>query len=147
MDIDDAGLVRAPRWLVHRRLADPASWPSWWPGLERLAPQRADPLATHHLAIVLRRPWRPARHLRLAVTPWGHRVDLGLHLAVAGDVVARSEWWLEDATDGTIVHHVSTVEPASRAADAWRVVVRRATWALDDRLADEVRRVVAPDAP
>lgn len=146
MKVDDATLVRAPRWLVHRRLADPESWPSWWPGLRRLGAVGADPLATHHLALTLRRPWRPAGHLRLAVTPWGHRLDRGLHLVVRGDVVARSEWWLEEATGGTILHHVATIDPGSRAPDAWRGAMRRAGWALDDRLSDEVRRVVAPDA-
>ncbi|MBY5164293.1 hypothetical protein [Salsipaludibacter albus] len=145
--IDDAGLVRAPRWLVHRRLADLDAWPSWWPGMHRLGRRRDGDHWLHHVEVAASGPWRPRRALRLSVLAHGHRPDVGLRLLVAGDVCADVEFWLEDVgqggSGGTLVHHLATVTgPTARSATRWRAVVRRGTWALADRLAAEVRRAV-----
>lgn len=138
--VDDAALVRAPRWLVDERLADVAGWPRWWPGLGILSSDGG----AHHLRASTVRPWRPRHHLRLAVRPWGRRPGLGVHVAVTGDVVAAVEFWLEDADTGTLVHHLAHVDASSRAAPRWRPLVRAGLWALDDRLVPEVRQAVLP---
>ncbi len=153
MNIDDAALVRAPRWLVHRRLAELGRWSWWWPGLHVLHPggSVADglgPVAGRdrgplHVDLQVRRPGRPGRRLRLALVAHGHRVDLGLHLLVTGDVTARSEFWFEDATGGTLVHHVGQVDERARwSGPTWREAIRRGLWALDARVAAEVRTAV-----
>lgn len=165
IDVDDANLVRAPRWLVHRRLVEVDRWAWWWPGLVELGtgpvsgpvsgPGSGGIGTTRHVDLHLRRPWRPVRRLRLALTPHRPRPDLGLHVQVVGDVVAATELWLEDAPGGTLVHHVATVdEVAAPLGRAWRAAVRRAVWALDTRLAAEVRSAVGmvdrpgvPEAP
>lgn len=143
MKLDDEGLVQAPRWLVHRRLVAVAEWSTWWPGLVVVEPS-AGPGVHHHLAVATGRAWRPRRTVRLAVLPWGERPDKGIHLAIRGDVVADAELWYADVRLGTIVHHLAEVDERSRGAGSWRSLVRRALWALDDRLGDEVRRAVLP---
>ena len=138
--VDDVALVRAPRWVVDAHLARVEAWLPWWPGLRRLGGDGA----IHHLELATVRPWRRRHRLRVAARPWGHRPGRGVHVRLAGDVVAAVEFWLEDATTGTLVHHLAHVDPASPRAARWRPVVRAALWALDDRLVDEVRRAVLP---
>lgn len=142
--IDDAALLRAPRWLVHRRLADVDDWPTWWPGL-RCLQGLPDGDGWLHLEVAVTRPWRPRRLLRLAVLPYGHRPDAGMRLLVGGDVRADVEFWLEDVGGGTLVHHLATVDGGGEAGVRWRLVVRRGLWALTDRLAAEVRQAVVVD--
>lgn len=143
MLIDDAALVRGPRWLVHAHLAHPDGWPRWWPRAAVLA-RGDEPHGVRHLRLTLDRPWRPDHHLRVAVRPWGARPARGVRLDVAGDVVAAVEFWLEDDDGGTVVHHIAHVDPSCAEPARWRPLVRRALWALDERLVHEVRGAVLP---
>jgi hypothetical protein len=79
------------------------------------------------------------------VRPYGWRHDLGVVLALAGDLEGRGELWLEPTGGGTVVHHVLTAttplpRPARVLADHRRAV-RTGLWGLKDLLQAEVRTV------
>lgn len=154
LDIDDAGHVGAPVWLVWRRLTDVAAWPSWWVGT---SVRMDDDVAMLALQVVGRdwtspRRWVPLsggrRRLRVAAMPhdWNH--EHAFHMTLAGDVTGEVEWWLEPTPSGTLVHHLGTVVSGAQADGpiTWRAAVRRGLWGLADALALEVRDAVGlPD--
>lgn len=154
LDIDDAGHVGAPVWLVWRRLTDIAAWPSWWVGSSVC--MHAD-VAMLDLQVAGRgrrsqQWWWPlpggVRTLRIAATPhdWDH--EHALNMTLGGDVTGEVEWWLEQTPSGTLVHHVGTVASGAQADGpaTWRAAVRRGLWGLADALALEVRDAVGlPD--
>lgn len=136
---DDATFVRAPESLVYRRVTDVASWPAWWPGCEVAAlPARS---GSERFAVRL----SAGRNRRLACTvrPHGWRHDLGVVLALDGDLVGRGELWLEPSGGGTVVHHVLAVTTPlrrpPRVLEAYRRAVRTGLWGLKDLLQAEVR--------
>jgi hypothetical protein len=135
---DDAGLVRAPAALVHRRLADIGSWPTWWPGTRI----RGNP-ATDGSVWLVELHAGPGRRLRYGLRPHTIRPGRGFHLEVRGDAVGDAEFWLETTRHGTVVHHLLDVDtglarPARLLADHRRAV-RRGLWGLKDALQLEVR--------
>ncbi|MCA1727746.1 MAG: hypothetical protein LC722_08910 [Actinobacteria bacterium] len=89
----DQGFVPAAPAQVYEVLADPGSYPSWWPG--------AQP-SPEGVVLPLRRGLPPSRTDRL-------RDGLGLHLlSDAQDL----EWYLEPFDDGTIVNVLVDVPDA-----------------------------------
>lgn len=136
---DDATFVRAPESLVYRRVTDVASWPTWWPGCEVTAVP--SPAGAERFAVRL----AAGRGRRLACTlhPHGWRHDLGVVLALDGDLVGRAELWLEATGGGTVVHHVlAATTPLGRplrVLAAYRRAVRTGLWGLKDLLQAEVR--------
>lgn len=136
--IDDDGFVRAPRPLVYRRLTDVGRWPTWWMGLRvrSLPPQGGDEV----WALDLAGPW--ARHVRLAARAHSWRHEEGFALGFEGDISGRAEFWLEDASAGTVVHHVLVGHAPRRARQVhadYRRGLRRGLWGLKDLLQLEVR--------
>ena len=139
---DDRAFIRAPEALIYRRLTHLAAWPSWWSGC------RVEPLpagdAGERWAVALRTG--PARWLRLAVRPHSWRHDLGVVLALAGDLEGRAEFWLEPTHGGTVVHHLlvaTTPLPRPlRVLELHRRAIRRGLWGLKDVLQLEVRSSV-----
>jgi len=140
---DDAVFVRAPEAMIYRRLTHLAMWPSWWSGcaVERLAAAVPD---GERWAVALRCGW--ARQLRLTVRPHSFRHDLGVVLELGGDLVGRSEFWLEPTHGGTVVHQllVATTPLARplRILEDHRRAVRRGLWGLKDVLQLEARSSV-----
>ncbi len=140
--VDDAAFVRAPVWLVYRRLTNLAAWPAWWPGcrVRRLPPPADDPAAER---FALELAAGPLRRLRLAVRPHQWRHDLGFSLALHGDLDGSAELWLEDTHGGTLVHHLARLwVPRARAAPtvaAYRRAFRRGLWGCKDALQLEAR--------
>lgn len=114
----DQGFVGAAPARVYEVLADPSSYPTWWPGA-RAGPEGVSlPLA--------RRP-RPAGPRQL-------RDDVGLHL-VSED--RHLEWYLEPFDDGTIVNAFLEVAPgrwADRRLLRMRGAIRRGLVGLKRRL-------------
>jgi hypothetical protein len=139
---DDQAFVRAPEALIYRRLTHVAAWPSWWSGcrVEALPPTGGG----ERWAIGLRAA--PGRWLRLAVRPHSWRHDLGVVLALDGDLVGRAEFWLEPTHGGTVVHHLlvaTTPLPRPlRVLEVHRRAVRRGLWGLKDVLQLEARSSV-----
>jgi hypothetical protein len=140
---DDAVFVRAPEAMIYRRLTHIALWPSWWSGcaVERLA---APTPGGERWALSLRCGW--ARQLRLLIRPHTFRHDLGVVLELRGDLVGRSEFWLEPTHGGTVVHQllVATTPLARplRILEDHRRSVRRGMWGLKDVLQLEARSSV-----
>ncbi len=139
---DDATFVRAPESLVYRRITDLATWPTWWAGCE-VAPVSSSPGAER---FAVRLATGPARRLACTVRPHGWRHDLGVVLALTGDLDGRGELWLEPTRGGTVVHHVLAAttphrDPA-RVLATYRRAVRRGLWGLKDLLQVEVRTAV-----
>lgn len=139
---DDATFVRAPESLVYRRLTDLAAWPTWWPGCE-VTPVPSPPGAER---FAVRLAIGRGRRLACMVRPHGWRHDLGVVLALTGDLDGRGELWLEPTGGGTIVHHVlaATTPRAQpvRVLAAYRRAVRVGLWGLKDLLQVEVRTSV-----
>jgi hypothetical protein len=139
---DDQAFVRAPEALIYRRLTHVAAWPSWWSGCRVEALPAAG--GGERWAVVLRAI--PGRWLRLAVRPHSWRHDLGVVLALDGDLVGRAEFWLEPTHGGTVVHHLlvaTTPLPRPlRVLEAHRRAVRRGLWGLKDVLQLEARSSV-----
>lgn len=140
--LDDAGFVRAPPSLVHRRLSDVADWPHWWPGCEVHAlPPPAEAPTDERVAVELSAG--ALRRLRLRLRPHSWRPASGFHLEVDGDVVGAVEFWLDPGHGGTVVHHLASItatsSPAPRIVAAYRRAVRRGLWGLKDALQLEVR--------
>lgn len=136
---DDAGFVRGPAWLVHRRLADISGWPGWWLGTRvRPAPSGA---GTGTWLVELR--GAPLRRLRLIVRPHSWRHPVGFRLEVSGDLTGEAEFWLEPGHGGTTVHHLLTARtdrPApARLRTEYRRAVRRGLWGLKDVVQLEAR--------
>ena len=95
----DQGFVAADPAQVYEVLADPRSYPAWWPGAT------ATP---EGVSLPLRRRPRPARPDRL-------RDHVGLHLVSEDQTL---EWYLEPFDDGTIVNvflELAGSAPGSRA--------------------------------
>lgn len=139
--VDDAGFVRAPAWLVYRRLNDVATWPRWWRGTRvRRLPAGDDGQAW---ALELQGAW--LRRLRLAVVLHDWRRDKGFFLDVTGDLVGRAEFWLEEAYGGTVVHHLLSATAAGPprrgrvVLEDYRRAVRIGLWGLKDLLHLEAR--------
>lgn len=140
--VDDAGFVRAPAWLVYRRLTDLEGWPGWWSRcrVRPLPPPAGEPSVERYALDVAVGPlWR----LRMAVRPHTWRHDLGFSLAVQGDVDGAAELWLEETHGGTVVHHLARLwvpgpRPAATVA-AYRRAFRRGLWGLKDALHLEAR--------
>ncbi|MFU8841313.1 MAG: SRPBCC family protein [Nitriliruptoraceae bacterium] len=139
---DDATFVRAPESLVYRRLTDLASWPTWWSGCE-VAPMPSPP-GSERFAVRL--ATGAGRRLACTVRPHGWRHDLGVVLALTGDLDGRGELWLEPTGGGTVVHHVlSATTPLprpGRVLAGYRRAVRVGLWGLKDLLQVEVRTAV-----
>lgn len=139
---DDRAFIRAPEALIYRRLTHLAAWPAWWSGcrVERLPAVEG----AERWAVALRTA--PGRWLRVAVRPHSWRHDLGVVLALDGDLVGRAEFWLEPTHGGTVVHHllVATTPLARplRVLEAHRRAVRRGLWGLKDVLQLEARSSV-----
>lgn len=137
--VDDDGFVRAPRSLVYRRLTDIGAWPDWWRGVRvrSMPPRQGD--ETWGLELAGRR----TRRLRVAARAHGWRHNEGFALALAGDLEAHAEFWLEEVGGGTVVHHVLTGRtplrrPLQVHAD-YRRALRRGLWGLKDALQLEAR--------
>lgn len=137
--IDDAGFVRAPAWLVYRRLTRVAAWPDWWTGC-RVRPIVATD-GGERWAVQL--AVGPLRRLRVEVRPHGWRQELGVELDLVGDVLGGSEFWLEATHGGVVVHHVANVaSPRARPVrveTGYRRAVRRGLWGLKEALQLEAR--------
>lgn len=152
LHVDDDAFVRAPVAVVYPRLTDLAGWPDWWPGVraERLegGPAPADPArdpdGPPERWSISYRARRTSRPLRVTGTPGQYRHHAGFRIDVEGDLDGWSEFWLEDAFGGTVVHHLlvaSTDRPRPvRVLRDYRVVLRRGLWQLKDDLQREVRR-------
>jgi uncharacterized protein YndB with AHSA1/START domain len=140
---DDAAFIRAPEAMIYRRLTHVAAWPTWWSGctVEALA---ATSSGGERWAVSLR--GGRAHRLRLAVRPHSWRHDLGLVLALDGDLVGRGEFWLEPTHGGTVVHQllVATTPLARplRVLERYRQAARRGVWGLKDVLQLEARSSV-----
>ncbi len=136
---DDAAFVRAPEALLYRRLTHIAAWPGWWPRLD-VAPAVGGP-GDERWTVSLHAGW--GRQLRLVLRPHGYRHDLGFTLGLAGDLVGRSEFWLEPTHGGTVVHHLLVARtPQPRPITvlrAFRGAVRRGLWGLKDAVQIEAR--------
>ncbi len=136
---DDQAFVRAPEALLYRRLTHVAAWPSWWPRTV-VAPAHRGP-GDERWAVGLRTGW--GRELRLVLRPHGYRHDLGFTLGLAGDLVGRSEFWLEPTHGGTVVHHLlvarTPLARPSRALEGYRSAVRRGLWGCKDAVQIEAR--------
>lgn len=163
LDIDDEAFVRAPRRLVYARLVDISGYPSWWPGFRMVDERPAGPTWDHEadgqrgsgglqgrpprpgdaefrFRLTDRRFWR--RSIRLRARPYRFRPDKGLFYALDGDLEGATEWWLEEGSGGTVVHHLTKAEVQrgrTRAADAYRRAIRRGMWGLKDAVQSEVR--------
>lgn len=90
----DQGYVEASTPLVYGALADPASYPRWWPDArwdERLA---------------LRLSGRRAFGARAE----RHRWDVGLVLSLGGPGEGSLEWHLEPLEEGTIVNAILNLD-------------------------------------
>lgn len=144
--VDDAGFVRAPAWLVYRRLTDVASWSQWWPGVAlRRAGTPADAArgreSREAWLIALRPTWRSAVRMRASFHGWRH--DTGVVISLAGDVDGEAEFWLEPLGDTTVVHHLmvgrTALRPARRVHATYRRSVRQGLWGLKDALQLEMR--------
>ncbi|MFP4150258.1 MAG: hypothetical protein ACLFV0_12310 [Nitriliruptoraceae bacterium] len=143
---DDATFIRAPESLVYRRMTDLASWPVWWPGCEVMAlPHTSLPEPSGERFAVRLRAGR-GRRLACTVRPHGWRHDLGVVLALEGDLLGRAELWLEPSRGGTVVHQVlaaTTPLPRPlRVLAAYRRALRTGLWGLKDLLQMEVRTSV-----
>jgi len=140
---DDAVFVRAPEAMIYRRLTHIARWPSWWSGCA-VEPLAASTPMSERWAVSLRCGW--ARQLRLVVRPHTFRHDLGMVLELRGDLVGRSEFWLEPTHGGTVVHQLlvaTTPLPRPlRVLEHHRRAVRRGLWGLKDVLQLEARSSV-----
>lgn len=165
LDIDDEAFVRAPAEMVYARLLDISGYPSWWPGLRMEHEHLAGPTWDHEATtgpprapgdlegrppepgetefafrLVDPRSWR--RSIRLTARPYRFRPGKGLFYDLSGDLVGAAEWWLEEASGGTVVHHLTKADVqrrGSRAADTYRRAIRRGTWGLKDVVQSEVR--------
>lgn len=101
----DQGFVAAPPRRVYELLADPASYPGWWPGAGADGGGVSLPLG--------RRP-RAAR-------PERERAEIGLYLMFGDESL---EWYLEPFDDGTIVNAFLDVAPTGSARRASRRMLR-----------------------
>lgn len=139
---DDATFVRAPESLVYRRITDLVAWPTWWPGCEVVG--LPSPPGSERFAVRLAAGG--GRRLACTVRPYGWRHDLGVALALTGDLDGRGELWLEPTGGGTVVHHMlaaTTPRPhPTRVLAAYRRAVRVGLWGLKDLLQVEVRTAV-----
>lgn len=167
--LDDDVFVRAPPALVYRRLADPSSYASWWPGFRMLEEHPvggawdAEAVASGdlHTVGVIGRPREPGgawfrcelrvagvRPLGLTCRPYRFRPDKGIYLDLSGDVAGTLEWWLEDTHGGTVVHHLARSRVAdgrrrpARVVRAYRLAHRRAMWSVKDAVQGEVRTLL-----
>lgn len=145
LHVDDDAFVRAPVAVVYPRLTDLAAWSDWWPGVrtEPLARDGDAPAAGDRWSISFRAR-RGRRAIRVEGTPGRYRHDAGFRIELTGELEGWSEFWLEDAFGGTVVHHLlvaSTDRPRPvRTLRDYRVVLRRGLWRLKDDLQREVRR-------
>jgi hypothetical protein len=92
----DQGFVLAPPPAVYRRVADPLSYPSWWPGV------RTTPVAGGLRLELGGEAWTAG--------PEGQRDDVGLFLALSGPPEGRLEWYLEPFEEGTVVSALLDLE-------------------------------------
>lgn len=141
LHVDDDAFIRAPVSLVYPRLTDVAAWPGWWPGVGTApAAPVSDVEERWHVSFRARALRRP---LRVVAIPGRWRHDAGFRMELTGDVTGWSEFWLEDAFGGTVVHHLlvaTTDRPRPvRVLHDYRVVLRRGLWRLKDDLQREVR--------
>jgi hypothetical protein len=138
LQVDDAGFVRAPTWLVYRRLTDLGAWPTWWRGTR--ARPATIPGGERWLVELRPGPWR---RIRVECQPHGWRHAAGFRLALTGDVSGQAEFWLEASHGGTVVHHVAQLVTARadtrRVHDDYRRAIRTGLWGLKDALHLEVR--------
>ena len=79
----DQGFVAAPPGEVYRLVADPRTYPSWWPGCRAQGEGLSLPIT------------------RAAVRAEREREGIGLHLVFGGESL---EWYLESFEEGTIVN-------------------------------------------
>lgn len=139
---DDATFIRAPESLVYRRMTDLAAWPAWWPGCE--VAHLPGGAGAERFAVRL--DIGRGRSLACTVRPHGWRHDLGVVLALGGDLEGRGELWLDPRGGGTVVHHVlAATTPLTRPVRvlaAYRRAVRAGLWGLKDLLQVEVRTAV-----
>jgi hypothetical protein len=107
----DQGFVAAAPTRVYEALADPRSYPSWWPGA-RL--EDRGPPADH--ASVLRLPGIPPLEVRAESA----RQGVGLVLRVGGRYRGTLEWYLDPFEEGTIVNCLLAVDLRGSGALARR---------------------------
>ncbi|MBW3659248.1 MAG: hypothetical protein KY457_11460 [Actinobacteria bacterium] len=148
LHVDDDAFVRAPVAAVYPRLTDIAGWSDWWPGVRTVAVAEGrttappdEPSERWSIALRARRTSRP---LRVTGTPGQYRHDAGFRIDLEGDLAGWSEFWLEDAFGGTVVHHLLVAATDHRrpvrVLRDYRVVLRRGLWRLKDDLQREARR-------
>jgi uncharacterized protein YndB with AHSA1/START domain len=94
----DQGFVAVPPDQVYEVLANPVSYPEWWPGA-----------AATTEGVLL-----PFRRVRRAAVADRHRNRIGLHLVSPDEEL---EWYLEAFDDGTIVNAFLQIPGVGRRAD------------------------------
>lgn len=142
ISLDDDTFIRGTPEQVYRRLANPSSYATWWPGFRMLraapmgetweaeaiasgAPRPGEPEGRPPVPgqavfeCVLRprlrpHPRLPWRRLRLTARPYRFRPGKGVFLELRGDVEGTAEWWLEPGWDGVVVHHLARCRVARR---------------------------------
>lgn len=116
MAAHDQGFVPAPPATVYGLLAEPASYPSWWPGTAASGDGR----------VTLPLGGRPQ-----VTAPEALREGIGLVLRLAGSAPGTLEWYLEPTDGGTMVNCVLDVNirggprRSSRVLLHMRAAVRR----------------------
>lgn len=100
----DQGFVAASPDAVFARLADPATYPAWWPD----ATAGALRLGGGDVRMVQER----------------RREGIGLTSRLEGRVPGTLEWYLEAFEDGTIVHAILHLQPPGGARRSARRLLR-----------------------
>ncbi len=147
----DAVLVRAPVGVVYRTLTDLDGWPRWLPGcrssrvgVPRDVPGGVAGGAGERHRLVLRAGG--LRRLRVVVDVDGWRHDAGVRWQVLGPGGPRTEWWLEQGPEGTVVHHVVHGEPPGRGGRRRVARHRRAAMLAMQAMKDHLELAVAVSA-
>ena len=101
----DQGYVAAAPEAVYATVADPSTYPRWWPGASTTGTDGGVRI--------------PLGSSTVDARPEGHREGLGLYLAVPHGSI---EWYLEPFEDGSIVNVFSDLDlPGGARAAARRL--------------------------
>ncbi len=140
--LDDDTFIRGTPQQVYRRLADPSSYATWWPGFRMLSAAPVDgsweaeaiaagpprpgelegrpPVPGQAVFECGLRPrlrvfrWPRWQGIKLIARPYRFRPGKGVFLHCRGDVEGTVEWWLEPGWDGVVVHHLVRCRVARR---------------------------------
>lgn len=141
IDTWDSAFVRARRRDVHPILSDIDRYAEWWPRL-RVRRGASGWLLDHRAPRGLRRVRAWVRLVKV-------RADLGVDLAVTGDLVGEAEWYYLDEPTGVTVHHLLRVHGPDRGGaglvESYRGSVRAAMHELKARLEADRRPGDEPD--